>query len=363
MKEISVDEAIKRVKELLQSFHLSTFHKYREAGLEMIKAGYQEGKWHSKDRRRALEEWAISHVTFSYMIRLGKMTEEEFFNAVKNFPSVHAWANRPREAGEVIFPPLPEGKFRTIIVDPPWPVQKILREERMLQEEELDYTTMKIRQIMDFPIQNIMAENCHMYLWATQKYIPTAFEVFKAWNVKYECLLTWVKNVGFTPFSWMYSTEHVLFGRVGSLELLKKGERLDFCAKVREHSRKPDEFYELVKKVSPAPRVDLFGREKREGYEVWGNEVNKFNARVRSIDDLCACSIEAVGSKQQHGESDVVDKEKKEVVDYTHKRSLENSYTDGLTDEGLRFLKVLENQRGASDAPPDCLSTTVEWRS
>jgi N6-adenosine-specific RNA methylase IME4 len=54
----------------------------------------------------------------------------------------------------------------------------------MLQEEELDYTTMKIKEIMDFPMQDVMAENCHVYLWATQKYIPTAFEAFKAWGRK-----------------------------------------------------------------------------------------------------------------------------------------------------------------------------------
>jgi N6-adenosine-specific RNA methylase IME4 len=275
-RDKKIDKVIKRVKKLLQSFHLSTFHKYREAGKEIINAGYEEGNWHSKHRKRALEEWAISQPTFSYMIQLGKMSEEEFINAINNFPSVYAWANRPREKDKVIFPPLPEGKFRTIVVDPPWPVQKILRKERMLQEEDLGYKTIQIKQIMDFPMRDFMAEDCHMYLWATQKHIPTAFEVFKAWNVKYECLLTWVKNVGFTPFSWMYSTEHVLFGRVGSLELLKKGERLDFYAKVREHSRKPNEFYELVRKVSPEPRIDVFAREKHDGFASWGNEVDKF---------------------------------------------------------------------------------------
>ena len=94
--------------------------------------------------------------------------------------------------------------------------------------------------------------------------------------MKYQCMLTWVKNVGFTPFSWMYSTEHVLFGRVGSLSLLKNGLRLDFAAKVREHSRKPDEFYELVRKASPEKRIDIFAREQRDGFDVWGLEAEKF---------------------------------------------------------------------------------------
>jgi N6-adenosine-specific RNA methylase IME4 len=171
--------------------------------------------------------------------------------------------------------PLPEGKFQTIVVDPPWPVEKILRDVRPNQVE-FGYRTMSVDEIKVFPIQKLMADNCHVYLWTTQKFLPIAFEVFESWGVKYECLLTWVKNVGFTPFSWMYSTEHVLFGRIGSLELLKKGERLDFNAKVREHSRKPNEFYELVKRVSPEPRKDVFAREKHDGFEAWGDEVDKF---------------------------------------------------------------------------------------
>jgi hypothetical protein len=60
------------------------------------------------------------------MVQFGELSDEEFTNALSKFPSVYVWANRPREAGEVIFPPLPEGKFRTIVVDPPWPVEKIL---------------------------------------------------------------------------------------------------------------------------------------------------------------------------------------------------------------------------------------------
>ena len=74
----------------------------------------------------------------------------------------------------------------------------------------------------------------------------------------------------------MYDTEHVLFCRRGSLDLLKLGKQLGFKAKVREHSRKPDEFYDLVREVSPGPRIDVFSREKREGFDQWGNETGRF---------------------------------------------------------------------------------------
>ena len=157
-----------------------------------------------------------------------------------------------------------EGQFRTIVIDPPWPIEKILRDCRPNQAD-FDYPTMTIDKIKAIKLP-LHPEGCHVYLWTTQKFLPVAFEIFESWGIKYECLLTWVKNVGMTPFSWMYSTEFILFGRKGNLELLKKGERLDFSAKVREHSRKPDEFYDLVKKVSPEPRVDIFSREKHEGF-------------------------------------------------------------------------------------------------
>lgn len=173
-------------------------------------------------------------------------------------------------------PPTPEGKYKAIVVDPPWSIEKILREVRPNQYD-IDYPTMTIDEIMTLPISELADEDgCHIYLWATHRFLPMAFDVFEAWGAKYECLLTWVKNIGMTPFSWMYSTEHCLFGRIGNLPLLKLGKRLDFQAKVREHSRKPDEFYDLVREVSPEPRIDMFSREEREGFAQWGNEPGKF---------------------------------------------------------------------------------------
>ncbi len=173
---------------------------------------------------------------------------------------------------------LPDKQYKAIIIDPPWDVEKILRDERP-QQADFDYPVMTVEEIKALPIA-LLAEptGCHVYLWTTQKYLPAAFQVFESWGVSYQCLMTWVKNVGFTPFSWMYSTEHCLFGHIGSLPLLKMGLRLDFQAKVREHSRKPEIFYDLVSQASPEPRLDMFSREKREKYDQWGNEASKYGA-------------------------------------------------------------------------------------
>lgn len=165
-----------------------------------------------------------------------------------------------------------ETKYHAIVIDPPWPVQKILRDVRPNQDI-FDYPTMTIEEIAKLPIADLADPGgCHVYLWITHKFLPDGLRLFEQWGVKYQCIMTWIKNVGFTPFSWMYSTEHVLFGRIGSLPLLRKGLRLDFQGKVQKHSRKPDEFYQKVIEVSPNPRIDLFAREPRDGFEVWGNE-------------------------------------------------------------------------------------------
>lgn len=170
--------------------------------------------------------------------------------------------------------------YRTIVIDPPWPIEKILR-DKMPNQSTFDYPTMEVGEIKALPVRQAAEESgCHIYLWTTQKYLPIAYELFQDWGVEYQCLLTWVKDLGFTPFSFMYTTEHCLFGRYGTLPLLKVGKRLEIQAKRREHSRKPDEFYDLVREVSPEPRLDWFSRESRDGFDQYGNEVNKFNGQI-----------------------------------------------------------------------------------
>lgn len=187
--------------------------------------------------------------------------------------SVHDLRRELRGRRELAPPPLPEGKYAAIVIDPPWPVEKILREVRPKQGPALDYPVMQLDEIAALPIPDLASEGTHVYLWTTHKFLPAAFDLFDAWGVRYECLMTWVKNVGMTPFSWMYDTEHVLFGRIGSLELATKGQRLSFQAPVDGHSVKPDVFYERVIAASPAPRLEMFARRDREGFTVWGNEV------------------------------------------------------------------------------------------
>lgn len=169
---------------------------------------------------------------------------------------------------------LPTGQYRTIVIDPPWPMEKIVRKIHPEQGVHLDYPIMSLDEIAALPIGDLAFEDgCHLYLWVTQKFLPAGLDLVEQWGFKYQCLLTWVKPGGMTPFSWMYNTEHVIFARMGTLPLLKNGEKLSFEAPTQGHSVKPDIFFERVGIVSPEPRIELFARKEREGFNVWGNEV------------------------------------------------------------------------------------------
>lgn len=181
-----------------------------------------------------------------------------------------------RKAMKIPKAPTVKGKYRTIVIDPPWPVAWPRRLSRPNQLG-MPYPTITLEEIKKLPIKRlVMPDGCHVYLWTTHGFLPIAFKLFKVWGIDYKCLLTWVKNVGFTPYSFMLTTEFCLYGQVGKLPLSKLGKRVDFSAKAREHSRKPDKFYKLVRLLSPEPRLDMFSREPRKGFKQWGNEINHF---------------------------------------------------------------------------------------
>lgn len=137
---------------------------------------------------------------------------EQIKNGNLTIPQAKQEIARQRIPEPAITPILPTGKYRCIVIDPPWPMKKIEREERPNQGIELDYPTMSLEEIEVLPVADLADPNgCHLYLWVTQKYLPAGLELVKKWGFNYQCLMTWRKNVGITPYSWMYDTEHVIF--------------------------------------------------------------------------------------------------------------------------------------------------------
>ena len=167
--------------------------------------------------------------------------------------------------------------FRTLVVDPPWPQRKTgLRAVRPLQFRDLPYNTMGLEEMKKFPIDNFAAQDSHIYLWTINKYLRESFSILDAWGFKFHVVLVWNKPTGVCPFSFQFRNEFVLFGYRGPLELKKIGLPTNFSAGVREHSRKPDELYRIAEIVSHPPRIDIFSREKRDGWEQFGDELNIF---------------------------------------------------------------------------------------
>lgn len=237
-----------------------------------------------------LEQFGITKIQshrWQREFNIGENTLDQFLTATAankeeattiGFIRFGAKLNAPSEAEWL---PLPEGKYRTIIVDPPWPIQKIIRDVTP-QQYHIDYGTKTIDEIALLDIPSIMAnDGIHLYLWATQKHLPDAVEVLNGWGIKYIFTMVWHKRGGFQPFNLpQYNCEFILFGRTGGLEFNTTKEFFTcFEGQRREHSRKPIEFYDIVRRVSPEPRLDMFSREKQEGFEQYGLEIGKFNAQ------------------------------------------------------------------------------------
>ncbi len=176
-------------------------------------------------------------------------------------------------------------KFSTILADPPWQFQnrtgKVAPEHKRLQR----YATLNLEDIKGLPIGDVAAEVCHLYLWVPNALLPEGLAVMKAWGFEYKSNIVWHKirkdggpdgrGVG---FYFRNVTELILFGIKGkNARTLAPGRsQVNFLAtRKREHSRKPDEQYELIENCSPGPFLELFARGEREGWAVWGNQADE----------------------------------------------------------------------------------------
>ena len=141
---------------------------------------------------------------------------------------------------------------------------------------------MSIDKIKEFPLPSFVSKDgAFLFIWTIQKYLPDTFDIIRHWGFNYVCTMVWHKNGGFQPFNLpMYNAEFVVFANKGNLKF--PSTKNFFCAfgpdgyERREHSRKPAEFYETIRRVSPEPRIDIFSREKKEGFDNYGYEVGKF---------------------------------------------------------------------------------------
>lgn len=171
------------------------------------------------------------------------------------------------------------GRYDCIVIDPPWPMEKIERDVRPNQVG-FEYPTMTEDELAQFPVSEMADESCHLFCWTTQKFLPAAMRlIVDRWQFKYVCTFVWHKAGGFQPTGLpQFNCEFVLYARHGTPKFVDtKGFPTCFNAPRREHSRKPDEFYDMLRLVTNGRRIDVFSREKRDGFAQYGNETSKFS--------------------------------------------------------------------------------------
>jgi N6-adenosine-specific RNA methylase IME4 len=207
--------------------------------------------------------------------------EKEITEAAKIIWTRRAEAKRAKNAALKAATPnvIPTGKFSVIVIDPPWPVDKIQRVLRPNQTA-IDYPTMTETEIEAFPLQVMAADDCHLFCWTVARYLPFSLRLVELWGFRYVLPMVWHKPGGFQPLGLpQYNAEFIIYARRGAPEFVDtKAFPICFNAQRREHSRKPDGFYDIIRRVTAGPRVDVFSREPREGFDQLGNETSKFAA-------------------------------------------------------------------------------------
>ena len=162
-----------------------------------------------------------------------------------------------------------DAKFSTIVIDPPWDWSDE-GDQDQLGRARPDYKTMTIDQLMDLKIP--ADDDCHLYLWTTNRSMPKAFKLLEKWGFRYITCLTWVKPSFGMGNYFRGQTEHVLFGVRGSLPLKRKDVGTVFNADRGPggHSSKPVGFLPLVESCSPGPYLEMFSRSERPGWVTFG---------------------------------------------------------------------------------------------
>lgn len=164
------------------------------------------------------------------------------------------------------------GVFDVIVIDPPWPMQKIERELFPNQTAALDYPVMSLEEIAALKLP--MADACHVWLWTTHRFLPDAFDLLETWGLHYVCCFVWHKPGGFQPVNLpQFNCEFALYARRGGAAFLDtKALPTCFEAKRGRHSEKPAAFYDTIQRVTGGRRLDMFARIAHEGFDVWGKE-------------------------------------------------------------------------------------------
>ncbi len=187
----------------------------------------------------------------------------------------------------------PDGVFNVIYADPPWTFQTWSAEGKGRSPEK-HYDCMSLADVRALPVQDIAAEDCTLFLWATDPLLPEAFKLIEAWGFTYKTVaFYWAKLNKSAPrlrfaaddfhrgmgYWTRANPELCLLATKGKPRRVSMSVRRLVIEPRREHSRKPDEVADrIVDLMGDVPRIELFARQSRQGWTTWGDEANKFEA-------------------------------------------------------------------------------------
>lgn len=177
--------------------------------------------------------------------------------------------------------------YSVIFADPPWQYRAHRTAKPGQRVAEAHYTTMDATTLRTLPIADFAGKNAALFMWATMPCLPEALELMAAWNFTYKTVaFTWVKTrADGVPISnglghyTRSNSELCLLGVRGSMPRKARNVSQVLMARRREHSRKPDEQYDRIMRLFAGPYLELFARQQWTGWDVWGNQANKFPAQ------------------------------------------------------------------------------------
>ena len=166
--------------------------------------------------------------------------------------------------------PFPQGKYAVILADPPWKYDN----SGFNEAAEGQYPTMSLEEICQLPVPDLTTKSTILFLWAVNPLLPEAMQVLKAWGFTYKTNMAWIKDRA-RGKGWFLKAKHelILIGVRGDTP--HPLERPDSCFEADRgpmHSRKPIESYKIIETMYSGPKVELFARFNRPGWDSWGNE-------------------------------------------------------------------------------------------
>lgn len=169
-------------------------------------------------------------------------------------------------------------KYGAILIDPPWSFKTYSGKHTTPHRCAVDhYNTMSMADLKNMDIAAYAAKDCALFMWIVGSHVDAGIDLAKSWGFQYKTdIFVWNKGkIGMGYWSRKQTETCYLFTK-GKPKRLCKGVRQLITAPRREHSRKPDEIYERIEALVFGPYLEIFARQRRHGWDAWGNEVDKF---------------------------------------------------------------------------------------